>query len=307
MASFLSVEGNISGYLCLLGFYLLAGYTVVCFLADVGQEEDFADPRAAPTESLKFSIHFEKGIPVKLGVGSETTTGSLELFKAVGKIGPDYGVSRVGIVESRFIGLVSLLLTAPLDLSSFVWLVLTSVSPLAAPSASSVISPSRASGPGVCTTACTLASREFLENSITFSQKGVNGKVNIMAYKGNTYAIGHSETKTSMAGPINSLDLVPCARHTYLAKPCCLKLHPDLGELNIAGIFSREIRQDGQYAPTLVDSNHMIFFVDNFSYVVRESQPAGNALAETELVTSMLADCVRHPRVAGGKRLSGWL
>lgn len=48
--------------------------------------------------------------------------------------------------------------------------------------------------------------REFLGNSITFSQKGVNGKVNMMVYKGNAYVIGrssqtsnlYSETKASM-------------------------------------------------------------------------------------------------------------
>ncbi|KAI3343307.1 hypothetical protein F4824DRAFT_493558 [Ustulina deusta] len=45
------------------------------------------------------------GYPVKLEVGRETTTGSLELFKAVNKIGHDHGVGRVDIVESRFIGL----------------------------------------------------------------------------------------------------------------------------------------------------------------------------------------------------------
>lgn len=48
--------------------------------------------------------------------------------------------------------------------------------------------------------------REFLENSIIFSQKGVNGKVNMMAYKGNAYVLGrssetsnlYSETEASM-------------------------------------------------------------------------------------------------------------
>lgn len=48
--------------------------------------------------------------------------------------------------------------------------------------------------------------REFLENSITFSQKGVNGKVHMMVYKGNAYVIGrssetsnlYSETEASM-------------------------------------------------------------------------------------------------------------
>lgn len=48
--------------------------------------------------------------------------------------------------------------------------------------------------------------REFLENSILFSQKNVNGTVHMMAYKGNAYVVGrfsetsnlYSETEASM-------------------------------------------------------------------------------------------------------------
>ncbi|RWA14128.1 hypothetical protein EKO27_g969 [Xylaria grammica] len=39
---------------------------------------------------------------------------------------------------------------------------------------------------------------EFLENSITFSRKSVNGKVNMMAYKGNAYVIGHSSETSGL-------------------------------------------------------------------------------------------------------------
>lgn len=34
--------------------------------------------------------------------------------------------------------------------------------------------------------------REFVENSIIFSQQNVNGKVNMMLYKGNAYVVGRS-------------------------------------------------------------------------------------------------------------------
>ncbi len=48
--------------------------------------------------------------------------------------------------------------------------------------------------------------REFLENSVIFSQKNVNGTVHMMAYKGNSYVLGrfsetsnlYSETEASM-------------------------------------------------------------------------------------------------------------
>ncbi|GAW15465.1 hypothetical protein ANO14919_048760 [Xylariales sp. No.14919] len=145
------------------------------------------DPRAAPSESLKFSIHFEKGIPVKLEVGSETTTGSLELFKAVSKIGPDHGVGRVDIKSRGFYNAPGLPILP----------ILTSrVSPLIATSATSVISSSPAGGLGLYNDTYFSPERGFLENSVTFSQKGVNGKVNMMAYKGDAYVIGHS-SKTS--------------------------------------------------------------------------------------------------------------
>ncbi|KAJ3472757.1 hypothetical protein NLG97_g10737 [Lecanicillium saksenae] len=48
--------------------------------------------------------------------------------------------------------------------------------------------------------------REFLHNSIIFSQRHVEGKVNMVAYKGNAYVVGrssetsnlYSETESSM-------------------------------------------------------------------------------------------------------------
>ncbi|KJK75256.1 hypothetical protein H634G_09603 [Metarhizium anisopliae BRIP 53293] len=53
------------------------------------------------------SIHFEKGIPVKVEIGDKVVTGSLEIFKALNEIGRVHGVGRIDIVESRFIGLKS--------------------------------------------------------------------------------------------------------------------------------------------------------------------------------------------------------
>ncbi|EHK18551.1 uncharacterized protein TRIVIDRAFT_78160 [Trichoderma virens Gv29-8] len=166
------------------------------------------DPRDAPDEPLKFSIHFEKGIPVKLEVGTETTTGSLELFKAVNKIGHDHGVGRVDIVESRFIGLKSrgcydtpgltILRLAHIDLEG-----LTLDSHVRRLRDQFVTTEwSRCLYNGMYFS----PEREFLENSITFSQKGVNGKVNMMVYKGSAYVIGrssetsnlYSETEASM-------------------------------------------------------------------------------------------------------------
>lgn len=51
----------------------------------------YADPLKAPDVPTNFTIHFEKGIPVKLEVGSEVITGSLAIFKGLNKIGHDNG------------------------------------------------------------------------------------------------------------------------------------------------------------------------------------------------------------------------
>lgn len=65
------------------------------------------DPQDAPNTPQEFTIVFEKGIPVKVIVDGKETTGSVELFKLLNKIGHDHGVGRVDIVENRFIGLKS--------------------------------------------------------------------------------------------------------------------------------------------------------------------------------------------------------
>lgn len=52
-------------------------------------------PRKAPDTPVDFTIHFEKGIPVKLEYPGGVVTDSLELFKRLNKIGHDHGVGRI--------------------------------------------------------------------------------------------------------------------------------------------------------------------------------------------------------------------
>ncbi|GFP60404.1 argininosuccinate synthase [Trichoderma asperellum] len=166
------------------------------------------DPMKAPDEPTRFTIHFEKGIPIKLEVGGKVVTGSLEIFKACNEIGRANGVGRVDIVESRFIGLKSrgcydtpgltILRTAHRDLEGLV-----------------MDSKVRAIRDQMVTsnwTACLYngmyfsPEREFLHNSIIFSQRHVEGKVNLVAYKGSAFVVGrssetsnlYSETESSM-------------------------------------------------------------------------------------------------------------
>ncbi|KAK2591068.1 hypothetical protein QQS21_011244 [Conoideocrella luteorostrata] len=162
----------------------------------------------APDEPTRFTVHFEKGIPTKLEVGDKAITGALDIFKAANEIGRANGVGRVDIVESRFIGLKSrgcydtpgltILRTAHRDLEGLV-----------------MDSKVRAIRDQMVTsnwTACLYngmyfsPEREFLHNSIIFSQRQVEGKVNMVAYKGSAFVVGrssetsnlYSETESSM-------------------------------------------------------------------------------------------------------------
>ncbi|KAJ4150881.1 hypothetical protein LMH87_011610 [Akanthomyces muscarius] len=166
------------------------------------------DPIDAPNTPTEFSITFEKGIPVKLEIGGETITGSLTIFKKLNDIGRDNGVGRVDLVESRFIGLKSrgcydtpgltIARLAHIDLEG---LVLDSkVRTLRDRNVTTEWSQCLYNGMYFS------PEREFLENSVIYSQKDVNGTVNLMAYKGNAYVTSrfsessnlYSETEASM-------------------------------------------------------------------------------------------------------------
>ena len=65
---------------------------------------DPLDTADTPTE---FSIYFEKGILVKVALGTQEATDSVALFKLLNKIGHDHGVGRIDIVETRLMGIKS--------------------------------------------------------------------------------------------------------------------------------------------------------------------------------------------------------
>lgn len=66
-----------------------------------------ADPMKAPNEPTDITLHFEKGIPVKLVTPQKEYTDSVELFQALNKLGYTHGIGRIDIVENRYIGLKS--------------------------------------------------------------------------------------------------------------------------------------------------------------------------------------------------------
>ncbi|KAJ4307196.1 hypothetical protein N0V88_000575 [Collariella sp. IMI 366227] len=137
------------------------------------------DPTDAPDVPYNFTIHFEHGIPVKVVTPEGETTGSVELFKLLNKIGHDNGVGRVDIVENRFIGLKSrgcydtpgltIARLAHVDLEGLV--MDSKVRKLRDQFVT--IEWSHALYNGMYFS----PEREFLENSIIFSQKNVTGEV----------------------------------------------------------------------------------------------------------------------------------
>ncbi|WYZ34840.1 hypothetical protein EsH8_I_001116 [Colletotrichum jinshuiense] len=64
-------------------------------------------PLKAPDAPLDITVHFDKGLPVKVVTPQQTATDSLELFTLLNALGKEHGVGRIDIVENRFIGLKS--------------------------------------------------------------------------------------------------------------------------------------------------------------------------------------------------------
>jgi argininosuccinate synthase len=53
------------------------------------------DPLEAPDKPFDFTVHFEKGLPIKAATPDQEATDSVELFKLLNKIGHDHGVGRI--------------------------------------------------------------------------------------------------------------------------------------------------------------------------------------------------------------------
>ncbi|KAH6886425.1 argininosuccinate synthase [Thelonectria olida] len=158
------------------------------------------DPLKAPDTPTNFTVHFTQGIPTKLELAGQEITGSLEIFKALNKIGHDNGVGRIDIVESRFIGLKSrgcydtpgltIARLAHIDLEGIA--MDSSVRSIRDRSITTEWSKCLYNGMYFS------PEREFLENSIIFSQKNVNGWVKMMAYKGNAYVLGRAAPDSNL-------------------------------------------------------------------------------------------------------------
>ncbi|KAH7322906.1 argininosuccinate synthase [Stachybotrys elegans] len=158
------------------------------------------DPLDAPDVPAKFSVTFKAGIPVKLEVeGGETYTESVELFKALNKIAGEHAVGRTDIVESRFIGLKS---RGCYDAPAHTVLRLAHVDIQGMTVDSKVRQIMKWIGNewSQCLYNGMYFSpeRELLENSIIYSQKHVNGTVNMMVYKGGAHVLSRSAPDSNL-------------------------------------------------------------------------------------------------------------
>ncbi|OAA68850.1 Argininosuccinate synthase [Cordyceps fumosorosea ARSEF 2679] len=133
------------------------------------------DPLDAPDKPTRFTVHFAEGVPVKLEVGGKAVTGSLEIFKEANELGRANGIGREDIVESRFIDTPGLTILRKLHQNL----------------------------EGMYFT----PEREFVQQSISISQKQVDGKVEALAYKGNVIIVGRSsETSNLYSEEESSMD-----------------------------------------------------------------------------------------------------
>mmetsp|Transcript_17487 Transcript_17487/g.25882 ORF Transcript_17487/g.25882 Transcript_17487/m.25882 type:complete len:422 (-) Transcript_17487:246-1511(-) len=168
-------------------------------------------PKDAPEEAEKIKIEFKKGIPVKITNLSDNTviTDPLELFLYCNKIAGKHGVGRIDIVENRFVGIKSrgvyetpggtLLRAAHLDLEGICMdreVKRITESYLAAEFAR------------LCYNGFWFAPEmELIRNSITFSQRDVEGVVVIELYKGNVTICGRESPKALYNADLASMDI----------------------------------------------------------------------------------------------------
>jgi len=160
-----------------------------------------ADPLDAPDTPEDFTVHFEKGLPSKLEYeGGKVVSEPLDLFLTANAIARRHGVGRIDIVENRFIGLKSrgcyetpgltILRSAHVDLEGLV----LDKEIRALRDQFVTFNYSKILYNGLYFS----PEREFLEDSITSSQKTVNGKVRCRVYKGSLIILGRSSETSNL-------------------------------------------------------------------------------------------------------------
>jgi len=150
----------------------------------------------APTTPQRLSIHFERGLPVKVEVVGDTKlyTDPVDIFLKLNALGRKHGIGRIDIVENRFIGVKSrgcyespgatILRVAHIDIEGLT----LDRNVRALRDQFVTVELSRILYNGHFFT----PEREFVTSAITASQRTVNGIVKLKLYKGNVVVEGRS-------------------------------------------------------------------------------------------------------------------
>ncbi|KAF5507216.1 Argininosuccinate synthase [Colletotrichum aenigma] len=164
-------------------------------------------PLQAPDAPLDITVHFDKGLPVKVVTPQQTATDPVELFGLLNALGKEHGVGRIDIVENRFIGLKSrgcydspamtILRLAHISIEG---LVLDGRVRSLRDSLSKQWSELLYNGMYFS------PERAFLQPSLDFSQQRVNGEVRLRLYKGNAYVLGRTSQEKLYSEEDASMD-----------------------------------------------------------------------------------------------------
>ncbi|KAG5919198.1 hypothetical protein E4U42_006587 [Claviceps africana] len=164
-------------------------------------------PLKAPDTPLNITVHFEKGLPVKVVTPQKTVTDSLELFNLLNALGKEHGIGRVDIVENRFIGLKS---RGCYDSPAMTILRLAHISieglVLDGRVRSLRDNLSKQWSELLYNGLYFSPERAFLQPSLDFSQQRVNGEVRLQLYKGNAYVLGRTSKEKLYSEEDASMD-----------------------------------------------------------------------------------------------------
>ncbi|KAG5975967.1 hypothetical protein E4U55_007520 [Claviceps digitariae] len=164
-------------------------------------------PLKAPDTPLNITVHFDKGLPVKVVTPQKTVTDSLELFNLLNALGKEHGIGRVDIVENRFIGLKS---RGCYDSPAMTILRLAHISieglVLDGRVRSLRDNLSKQWSELLYNGLYFSPERAFLQPSLDFSQQRVNGEVRLQLYKGNAYVLGRTSQEKLYSEEDASMD-----------------------------------------------------------------------------------------------------
>jgi len=183
--------------------------------AMVGPDESMfkmtTSPQAAPEKGETIQIEFHKGIPIKITNKDDGTvkTDPLELFLYCNFIAGKHGIGRIDIVENRFVGIKSrgvyetpggtLLREAHLDLEGIC--MDREVKRITETYLASEFA-------RLCYNGFWFAPEmDLIRNSIQFSQRDVEGLVEIELYKGNVTIKGRYSSKSLYNADLASMDI----------------------------------------------------------------------------------------------------